>query len=54
MHFLRRGLPSLDQCHPQAEEFELALMGFLLLSGWKMPAWGVVAIKAIGGTMTGP
>ncbi len=30
-------------------EFALALTGFLLLSVWKMPAWAVVALMAIGG-----
>ena len=30
-------------------EFALALVGFLLLSVWKWPAWAVVAILALGG-----
>lgn len=30
-------------------EFALALVGFLLLSVWKLPAWAVVAILALGG-----
>lgn len=51
--FLRRVL-WLDQCHLEAEEIELALMGFLLLSVWKMLAWGAVPIMAIGGVMIGP
>lgn len=53
-HFLRRAVPCLDRWHPEAEEFELALMGFLVLSVRKMPACGVVAIMAIGGVMIGP
>lgn len=36
-----------------AEEFALALTGFLLLSVWKMPAWGVVPIMALGGVIIG-
>ncbi len=31
-------------------EFALALVGFLLLSVWKWPAWAVVAILALGGS----
>ena len=32
-----------------AEEFALALTGFLLLTVWKLPAWVVVAIVALSG-----
>ncbi len=32
-----------------AEEFALALTGFLLLTVWKLPAWVVVALVAIAG-----
>lgn len=35
-------------------EFALALMGFLLLSLWKLPAWAVVAILAGGGILIAP
>jgi chromate transporter len=31
------------------QEFALALMGFLLLSVWKLPAWAVVVVMAGGG-----
>ncbi|GAA3962897.1 hypothetical protein GCM10022278_20980 [Allohahella marinimesophila] len=34
-----------------ADEFVLALTGFLLLSVWKMPAWIVVIVLAIGGVL---
>ncbi|MBT2772149.1 chromate efflux transporter [Halomonas sp. ISL-60] len=34
-----------------AEEFALALSGFLLLTVWKLPAWVVVAIVAFGGIL---
>lgn len=32
-------------------EFALALTGFLLLSVWKLPAWAVVALLAVGGVL---
>ena len=35
-------------------EFVLALGGFLLLSVWKLPAWLVVAIVAVGGVLIAP
>lgn len=35
-------------------EFVLALGGFLLLSVWKLPAWLVVAIVAVGGALIAP
>ncbi|NAO95219.1 chromate efflux transporter [Halomonas sp. MG34] len=37
-----------------AEEFALALTGFLLLTVWKLPAWVVVAIVAFGGIAIAP
>jgi chromate transporter len=37
-----------------AEEFALALTGFLLLTVWKLPAWTVVAIVAFGGMAIAP
>ncbi|NYT72236.1 chromate efflux transporter [Halomonas sp. QX-2] len=37
-----------------AEEFALALTGFLLLTVWKLPAWVVVAIVAFGGIAVAP
>lgn len=37
-----------------AEEFALALTGFLLLTVWKLPAWVVVAIVAFGGILIAP
>ncbi|HSP32469.1 MAG TPA: chromate transporter, partial [Halomonas sp.] len=36
------------------EEFALALTGFLLLTLWKLPAWAVVAIVALGGIAIAP
>lgn len=33
-------------------EFALALSGFLLLSVWKLPAWAVVIVMALGGVVT--
>ncbi|MBY6033731.1 chromate efflux transporter [Marinobacter daepoensis] len=36
------------------EEFALALTGFLLLSVWKLPAWGVVIAMALGGILLVP
>ncbi len=35
-------------------EFALALMGFLLLSVWKLPAWAVVVVLAGGGILIAP
>ncbi|MDN7132822.1 chromate efflux transporter [Halomonas sp. MC140] len=35
-------------------EFVLALAGFLLLSVWKLPAWLVVAVVAVGGAVIAP
>ncbi|EWG99922.1 ChrA protein [Halomonas sp. BC04] len=35
-------------------EFSLALMGFLLLSVWKLPAWAVVVVLAGGGILVAP
>ncbi|PRY63527.1 chromate transporter [Vreelandella songnenensis] len=32
-------------------EFALALTGFLLLAVWKLPAWAVVAVMALGGLL---
>ncbi|MBZ5488063.1 chromate efflux transporter [Halomonas aquamarina] len=32
-------------------EFALALTGFLLLSVWKLPAWAVVVVAALGGVV---
>ncbi|MBS3669381.1 chromate efflux transporter [Vreelandella boliviensis] len=37
-----------------AEEFALALTGFLLLTVWKLPAWVVVAVVAFGGIAIAP
>ncbi|MGM0544371.1 MAG: chromate efflux transporter [Pseudomonadota bacterium] len=37
-----------------AEEFALALTGFLLLSVWKLPAWTVVLVVALGGVLIAP
>ncbi|MGM0857664.1 MAG: chromate efflux transporter [Pseudomonadota bacterium] len=37
-----------------AEEFALALTGFLLLSVWKLPAWAVVIVVALGGVLIAP
>lgn len=37
-----------------AEEFALALTGFLLLTVWKLPAWVVVAVVALGGILIAP
>ncbi|HAA44246.1 MAG: chromate transporter [Halomonas sp. 54_146] len=37
-----------------AEEFALALTGFLLLAVWKLPAWVVVAVVALGGILIAP
>ncbi|MCH4813314.1 chromate efflux transporter [Vreelandella neptunia] len=37
-----------------AEEFALALTGFLLLTVWKLPVWIVVAIVAFGGVAIAP
>lgn len=37
-----------------AEEFALALTGFLLLSVWKMPVWALVPLMALGGVIIGP
>ena len=34
-----------------AEEFALALTGFLMLSVWKLPAWAVVIVMALGGVL---
>ncbi|SNY96852.1 chromate efflux transporter [Halomonas sp. hl-4] len=34
-----------------AEEFALALTGFLLLTVWKLPAWMVVIVVALGGVL---
>jgi len=34
-------------------EFTLGLTGFLLLSVWKLPAWGVVIVMAAGGVILG-
>ena len=36
-----------------AEEFALALTGFMLLTVWKLPAWGVVLVMAAGGVALG-
>ncbi|MBT2785483.1 MULTISPECIES: chromate efflux transporter [unclassified Halomonas] len=36
------------------EEFALALTGFLLLTVWKLPAWVVVAVIALGGIAIAP
>ncbi|MDX1587962.1 MAG: chromate efflux transporter [Oleiphilaceae bacterium] len=33
------------------QEFALALLGFLLLSVWKLPAWAVVLVLACGGVV---
>ncbi|MFN2410960.1 MAG: chromate transporter, partial [Halomonas sp.] len=35
-------------------EFALALTGFLLLSVWKLPAWAVVIVVALGGVLIAP
>lgn len=35
-------------------EFALALTGFLLLTVWKLPAWAVVAVVALGGVLIAP
>lgn len=37
-----------------AEEFALALTGFLLLSVWRLPAWAVVIVMALGGVLIAP
>ena len=37
-----------------AEEFALALTGFLLLTVWKLPAWVVVVVVAFGGIAIAP
>ncbi|MEL7614472.1 chromate efflux transporter [Vreelandella titanicae] len=37
-----------------AEEFSLALTGFLLLTVWKLPAWVVVVVVAFGGIAIAP
>lgn len=37
-----------------AEEFALALTGFLLLTVWKLPAWAVVIVLALGGVFIAP
>ena len=34
-------------------EFALGLTGFMLLSVWKLPAWGVVIVMAAGGVLLG-
>ena len=34
-------------------EFALGLTGFMLLSIWKLPAWGVVIVMAAGGVLLG-
>lgn len=34
-------------------EFALGLTGFLLLSAWRLPAWGVVIVMAAGGVLLG-
>ncbi|KPQ24782.1 MAG: chromate transporter [Halomonas sp. HL-48] len=36
------------------QEFALALTGFLLLSVWKLPAWAVVIVVALGGVFIAP
>ncbi|QNI02284.1 chromate efflux transporter [Halomonas sp. SH5A2] len=35
-------------------EFALALTGFLLLTVWKLPAWAVVIVVALGGVLIAP
>ncbi|WFE71297.1 chromate efflux transporter [Halomonas sp. M1] len=35
-------------------EFALALTGFLLLTIWKLPAWAVVIVVALGGVLIAP
>jgi chromate transporter len=37
-----------------AEQFALALAGFLLLVRWKLPAWAVVALLAAAGVLIAP
>lgn len=37
-----------------AEDFALALTGFLLLTVWKLPAWMVVLLLALGGIFIAP
>jgi chromate transporter len=33
-------------------DFALALLGFLLLTVWKLPSWGVVVLLAVAGTVS--